>query len=221
MNLSGINLFEEQKLYHCTISIDSSTADTLEIVYNSLPANQPKTFKNFVAVWEATMIPWNEEPLKKIYIENDSERGSLSINGLIITNNGYIVGYGVGPDITTICCSAVLKPIESLQIVFPTNVSIEIIELTMNMLKIKYNTLPGYLPKKYGNWIGVWKGFASPYNEPDDPIASTQINSNSTEGNVILNNINLESDSNYSIIYFMGKEITTAGSILYFKNNAI
>lgn len=200
----------------CSVAIPYYDADTVTVAYTGLPGNQPETYKNFVAIWEASMIPWNIPPLAKCSVEQNAESGTIVIGGLTITKNSYIVGYGVGPDITDICCSAIISAgglrVPSMQVI----ISLEYIG--SSSLSIHYQTLAGYLPQQYNNWIGLWKGYASPYNAPA-PVASIAVNNNSNEGTVGMNNVPLGINSNYTLIYFMGKELTTAAAILNFNTS--
>jgi hypothetical protein len=200
----------------CSVSIPYADADTVTASYVGLPGNQPLTYKNFVAIWEASMIPWAVSPLAKMFIEQNAEQGTIVINGLTITRNSYIVGYGVGPDITNICCSSVISAGGLLGA--PTQVSISLEYLGTNSLSIHYQTLAGYLPQQYNNWIGLWKGYASPYN-PGTPVSTVMLNNNSSEGSIGMNNVSLGINSNYTLIYFMGKDLSTAAAILNFNTS--
>ncbi|GAA3927883.1 hypothetical protein GO495_05685 [Chitinophaga oryziterrae] len=200
----------------CTVSIPYFDADTVTVNYAGLPGNQPATYKNFVAIWEASMIPWTVPPLSQVQIEQNSQQGTVVINGLTITRNAYIVGYGVGPDITNICCSSIISAGGLLAA--PTQVSISLNYLGTTSLSIHYQTLGGYMPQQYNNWIGLWKGYASPYST-DTPVASVTISSNASEGTVGMNNVQLGINSNYTLIYFMGTERTTAAAILNFNTS--
>ena len=202
----------------CTVSIPYFDADTVTVSYAGLPGNQPATYKNFVAIWEASMIPWTAPPLARVEIEQNSQQGTVVIDGLTVTRSAYIVGYGVGPDITNICCSSIISAGGLLAA--PTQVSISLDYLGTSSLSIHYQTLAGYLPQQYNNWIGLWKGYASPYSA-DVPVSTVMINSNASEGTVGMNNIPLGINSNYTLIYFMGKELTTAAAILNFNTSTL
>lgn len=201
----------------CSITIPYYDGDTVTVNYKGLPGNQPETYKNFVAIWQASMIPWTAPPLGKVSIGQNYEEGSLTIGGLTITKSAYIVGYGVGPDISNICCSSMISAGGLLAA--PTQVAISLNYMGINSLSIYYQTLAGYQPMQNNNWIGLWKGYASPYNA-DTPIAVVPINSNANEGTVGMNNVPLGINSNYTLIYFMGKENSMAAAILNFNTSS-
>ncbi|MEC5142992.1 hypothetical protein [Chitinophaga sp. 212800010-3] len=200
----------------CSVSIPFYDGDTVTASYKGLPGNQPLTYRNFVAIWEASMIPWTAKPLAQMFIEQNSEQGTIVIDNLAITYNSYVVGYGVGPDITNICCSSVISA--GGLVLAPTQVSINLEYLGTNSLAIHYQTLAGYLPQQYNNWIGLWKGYASPYN-PGPLVSKVMLNSNSSEGTIGMNNVPLSINSNYTLIYFMGEDLSTAAAILNFNTS--
>jgi hypothetical protein len=197
-----------------SVAIIDVTPDSVSISYAGLPANQPQTYQNFLAIWEASMIPWTVEPLKKEFITSNNQQGSFGIDGLTITRTSYIVGYGVGPSITTICASALLA-MGGLAAA-PTSISIALTSIGANSLTVSYRTLAGYLPQQYGNWIGLWRGYASPYN-PAPLLARASVESMATEGDVVFNDVPLARDANYTLIYFVGAELTTAAAMLNFS----
>ncbi|MCK5057202.1 MAG: hypothetical protein KAT34_11140 [Candidatus Aminicenantes bacterium] len=105
---------------------------------------------------------------------------------------------------------AELKDVE-----IPTYVELKIKELTATSIKVFYSTLPGYLPAKYKNWIGVWQGYASPYNAPD-PMGSENILQDFTQGTVLLGNVSFSKYLTYTLIYFTGADRANAASLMYF-----
>lgn len=207
-------LLGSSELYTCSVVITGFSADLIDIKYSSLPANQPKENKNFVAVWNASMIPWNSTPIRQEEVPQNSETGTMSIDQLSITQTSYVVGYAVGSDIGNICCSAVISA-GGLTLP-PSFITISLENIGTTSLAVHYQTLAGYRPTLYGNWVGVWKGYVLPYNAPS-PLRSTPISTDSTEGSVALNNVPLAVDSVYTVIYFTGKSYTTAAAILTFS----
>ena len=192
-------------LQTCSVVIENYTADTVSLRYCGLSGNQPKSYANFLAIWESAVIPWTVEPLARQEILQNRETGSQVLTGMKITSSNYIVGYGVGDKITDICATAQISAggLKSP----PSCVHISIAYVGSNSLSVNYSTLPGYLPKTYRNWIGLWEGYASPYNAPE-PVGRSFIESDSTQGTAALNNVELGIDSTYTLIYFMGDDPT-------------
>lgn len=48
---------ETAKLNTCKIEITSFTGESITVAFSGLPANQPSTYKNFIAIWESSVIP--------------------------------------------------------------------------------------------------------------------------------------------------------------------
>ncbi|QHS63651.1 hypothetical protein [Chitinophaga agri] len=209
----------------CSIQVVNVGTNTITVRYEGLPGNQPKDYGNFVAVWESTTIPWNVVPVRIAPVPQNSESGDFVIGGLTITANAYIVGYGVGPAITDICTCAFISPIVSLAATKPVTVSMTLLHVDINSLSVQYFTLPGYLPGYYRNWIGIWEGYASPYNAVQ-PIGFTNITSNANQGAVGIDHLTLYPGTVYTLVYFMGamdqncqypKILKNAAAILYFE----
>jgi hypothetical protein len=204
------------KLQTFGVSIKNFTADTVFVAYQGLPGNQPHCYQNFVAIWEATVIPWTVKPLTQMTIPEDRESGDVVIDRLTITKSSYIVGYGVGSEITTICASAQLHA-GGLRAA-PTFVQIGLNHVGTDSISINYQTLPGYLPHSYKNWIGLWQGYASPYDAPE-PLAKACIPTDSSEGNLGINDVPMGINTTYTLIYFVGPERTEAAAILTFNTS--
>jgi hypothetical protein len=205
--------------YGFTVAVAGPTASSVSVSYEGLPANTPKTNNNFVAIWAASMIPWTKAPMKQQPVDLDNEDGALTLTGISIGATTYVVGYGVGPDVTSICASAVFS-LAALAAGPPSSVSIGVASITTESLAVRYRTLAGYLPQKYGNWIGLWPGYASPYN-PSEPLAKALIGSSASEGTALFNNLSISADSDYTLIYFMGlDDYNTAAAMLYFSTGA-
>lgn len=198
-----------------SVSIKNYTGDSVFVAYQGLPGNQPKNYRNFVAIWESSQIAWSQPPMEPPeFIGNNSQSGSVVITGLTISKNAYTIGYGVGPDISNICASARLNAGGLLAA--PMSVTIGINYVGSNSISVSYQTLAGYRPATYKNWVGLWKGYASPYNAPK-PEGSAAISSDSTEGSVGINNVPIAINTTYTVAYFAGPSLTEAAAILTFN----
>lgn len=201
------------------IAVESSSSDSVTIRYDSLPANRPMANENFVAIWESSVIPWQAEPLAKITIPQNSETGTVVLSGFSIGRLSYIIGYATGPQISNIAASATISA--SGPTLAPDKIQIAVDYLTTNTLSVSYQTLTGYLPHSYGNWLGLWRGHMSPYN-PTPPLAMIDIPTDSTEGTVAFNGLTLAVDATYTLAYFTGQpgdrpDTRTAAAMLTFK----
>ncbi len=73
----------------------------------------------------------------------------------------------------------------------------------------------GYLPHSYNNWVGLWKGYASPYNAPK-PLGLVEIPTDASQGSVGINDVAIGVETTYTLIYFAGPHQTDAAAILTF-----
>lgn len=206
-------------LQTCSLFIENYTADTVSLKYNTLSGNQPNLYLNTVMIWESSVIPWTVPPLACEQIPQNGQSGTVVMSGFVISSSQYIIGYAVGNLVTDICATA---QISAGGLRAPaTNVYISVASIQENSLTINYYTLSGYLPKSYGNWIGLWEGYASPFNAPK-PLAKAKVRSNSNQGTVIIEDLELLPDTVYTLVYFMGPDegsgwprtLTNAAAIL-------
>lgn len=208
--------FEVLNSWHNEICIKSFTGNTLSVTYHSLPANQAGLNNNSIWVWAASQVPWRYVPEKKVPLPAGSgEAGSYVIEGVAVsTGTPYIACYSVDTLVTGICACSNLAAVSDST--FSSWLSMELVTVTANSLTFSYSTLPGYLPAAYGNWFGLWKGMASPYNPPR-PVASGKVADDATDNSASLNNLSLESGQVYTLIYFTGADTTAAAAMIYFK----
>jgi hypothetical protein len=200
------------------LSVEHYTSSTVTVRYDSLPANRPLNNENFVAIWKSSVIPWQAEPLARITIPQNSESGTVVLSGFSVGRLSYVLGYGTGPNTSNIAASATISA--SGANLAPHYIQIAVSNLTTNTLSVNYQTLNGYLPHTYGNWMGLWRGYMSPYNATP-PLAKLDIPTDSTEGTVAFNGLDLAVDATYTLAYFTGQpdrpDPHTAAAMLTFK----
>lgn len=212
-------------LQTCSLIVENYTADTVSLKYNTLSGNQPATYLNSVMIWEASVIPWTVPPITSEQIPQNGQSGTFVMSGFVISNSQYIIGYAVGNQVTDICATA---QISAGGLRAPANsVYISIASMDEESITVNYFTLSGYLPKAYGNWIGLWEGYASPFNAPK-PLARMNVKSNANQGTVTFTDLELKPGTVYTLVYFMGanqgqgwpRTITNAAAILNIQTTA-
>ena len=194
-----------------TVSILQYSSDELTVEYHGLPPNQPKTYQNYLGLWEASVIPWPAPPDKRVEIPTNVAKGKIVLTGLKIEGSSYIVGYAVGPDLSNYCATVVVSA-GGLRAA-PSSIQLGIESIGSTSIAISYSTISGYLPKTSGNWVGLWAGYASPYYCPE-PLGIGLVETDSTEGSVAINGVYIGFDTTYTLVYFVGNPAVT-------KNNAL
>jgi hypothetical protein len=178
--------------------------------YQSLSGNQPHSYGNSVALWNSLLPNLATTPLKVGNVPTNDQAGEVFLDyGLGQTN--YCVTYQLG-DPTTMCALAQIRMATRL-LAMPMFVSIEIKSVTTDSIRVFYNTLPGYKPATYRNWIGIWPGFALPYDAPA-ALNSAPVTLDYTQGYLNLPFTQIAED--YTMVYFTGKDVTNAAAVLYF-----
>lgn len=198
------------------VSVGGVTPATVSVNYQTLPGNQPSTYSNFVAIWQSTMIPWGAPPLKRQAIPTDGQSGSTTLTGLAVQEKPYIVGYGVGPDITAICASAVVYV--GGQAGPSQSVTMGLASIAPDSLVVHYQTLDGYLPLTAKNWVGLWQGTASPYYS-GKPMAQGAPDQDVSDGYIALNGLSLPFGTTFTLVYFTGPAQTAAAATLTFTTS--
>ncbi|HEV7881027.1 hypothetical protein [Bradyrhizobium sp.] len=191
--------------------------DAVSVQYTTLPGNRPKTNSNFLAIWESTIVPWTVPPMAMQKIIGDTEQGSVSFSDLSIQNKAYIIGYAAGPDITDICATATVFVGGQPAQYFST--SIGIASVLSDTIVLSYSCCLGYQPQPSNNWVGLWKGAASPYYS-GSPQYKTDVTSSSAQGTVVMNGLTLAFGTPYTLAYFMGPNVTDAAAILTFTTSS-
>lgn len=201
----------------CSIEVLYVTGTSVDVKYTGLPGNQPGSYWDYVAIWPGPVVPWTRDPMKQVTIETDLDPGTVGLDGLAITKNAYTVVFAVGPKRSDICASAIVSAGGLATI--PTSVGISVNNIGTTSLSLHYRTLSGYLPASSRNWIGLWAGLVSPYNLPDKAVGKVNIPENINESDVDINGIVIKIGTTYTVIYFMGKEPTTAAALLTFTTD--
>ena len=197
----------------CSAAITGASGTTVDVAYAGLPGNQPKSYGNFVALWPNSVVPWTVAPASRLGVPVDTEVGSVVMVGVSIARVPNVVAYAVGPQVDDACASALLAADGSAGPV--DAVSLRLVSLGPTSLTLRYHTLAGYLPATAGNWIGLWRGRASPYNAPP-PLARVKVAQDVTDDDVAINGVTLAAGNVYTVVYFMDEALTTAAVILTF-----
>jgi len=200
----------------CSIEILDYTGTSIDVKYTGLPGNQPGSYRDFVAIWQGSIVNWTRDPLEQFTIETDIDPGTVGLSGLAITTTAYTIAFAVGPDRSNICASAILSAGGPAAI--QSSVWLSVNSIGTKSLSLHYRTLPGYLPANSRNWVGLWAGEVSPYNLPR-PVATMKIPENINESDVVIKGVVIKIRTPYTVIYFMGREHTTAAALLTFTTD--
>jgi hypothetical protein len=217
-----------------SVSTNNPSQGEVIVRYDGIAGNQPGTYKNNLALWNGSLPNMTVDPLRVIAIESNNQPNSLPFE-FEFEPTDYCITYQVGEDISTMCAmtsfSFSLKARILRAMAFwrwknapptpPDAVSIKIQKITTDSVQIIYNALPGYQPQKFGNWIGIWPGWAIPYGSPE-PLGRAKVGSDFSQGIVNIDPVSLCPGLSYTLTYFMqGPEKDqhrfSAASLLYFS----
>jgi len=206
---------DDTSLQRTRVWIIKALGNALHVGYQTLPANDPNTYGNKIYVWEGTAIPWSD-PQRNLLAEHEVDgAGELGDCVIDIDLGGvaYIVGYAVADSPGAICASAdVEATLESLAEPAPWIGNEEVKE---GQVTVDYRMLRGYQPKKFSNWVGLWRGEIDPYDDLA-PLARSEVSESANEGSVELDLIKTLRPGSYSLVYFAGKERMTAACMRTF-----
>jgi hypothetical protein len=189
--------------------------DGVAVRYAGIPGNQPESYHNAVALWD-TWSPVIAGPNKTSPLRVVPITGNLQPSDVYVpwpfTGTDYLITYQAGESLTTMCAALELSLNLKLATVPPSAISLRVYRLDDSSITIVYSTLGGYLPKTYGNWVGVWQGFAGPYFASAPPDSWAAVGTDHTEGLLTVPNLQIIPDFDYRIIYFMGPPGGVPGS---------
>ena len=186
--------------------VDYITADSLGLSYETLPGNMPSTYNNFIAIWQnSDSIPWNQEPIAIQEISSNSPKGTINFPNLSITKNTYIIGYSVGPRLTTgqkfgnICSTSFIIDSNTSSINFSS--SLKLVFVGTDSIAFNYNLPVGITPQSNLAWAGIWRSNNASYtNRPD---ATTPVSLNNESGTLTFDQFTVALGETYTIAFFM------------------
>lgn len=211
------------QLSQTVIGIADYGGDFAVLSYSTLPANRPHDYQNYVYMWDGSQIPWFDPPPEQDQkaLPNNQQSGTTTMSDIVISQTSYVFGYAVGPEPALVCASVTIDA--GGQIGPSLSVGIGVRFIGTDSVTVRYQVLPGYLPADAGNWVGLWKGQASPYRPP--AILGSTLVPNATEGTVTIEGVRIAIDTTYTLVYFMGSpdnqtSNTTAAAILTFQSTS-
>lgn len=200
---------------HTSLVITHYSGNTMSLRYNTLPGNQSGQNNNSFWLWRSSQVPWNIAPARMVLLpENATQSGSYVLDSISVNIlTSYIACYSLDSTAKQICACSTLDGITDS--ITNSWVDVSLLSVSANSIVFKYQTLSGYLPQAYGNWFGVWKGSASPYNYYP-PLAQGAPLDNSSTSTATLNNVSFEPNQVYTLMYFLGSNPNTAAVVITF-----
>lgn len=198
----------------CGLVVADHSGSTVSVRYVGLPANQPVSYANFIALWPSSVVPWTVPPTVRQALVSNTETGSQVLSQVSIGALAYTLAYAVGPKVADTCASALIGADGSTGVI--DAVTLELVDVGASTLTFRYHTLSGYRPAQAGNWIGLWRGRVSPYNAPAY-LAKSLIASDVTDDVIAFNDVTLQPGSIYTAVYFMDESSTSAAALLTFR----
>lgn len=198
------------------LTVARVTPTAVLVNYSALPAATPNAHGHTVAIWQNTQVPWQAPPLHAEAVPRDGQIGSLSLSNLLVQQKPYILAYLTGPvgeRATSVAATARINGSDPGE---TCDIRIRITYIDNHSLAIAYQTPPGYLPRTYGNWIGLWPGQASPYTAQQADAQSVRVGTDWNIGEVMMSGLELRPGMPYTLVYFTGDDMRNAAALLTF-----
>ncbi len=206
------------KYFETIVSAKILNSDSIIVSYKSLPGNNPCDNDNWIGVWQGSMITQNSEPFISYKIELENSNGQLILDDLELQRKPYIVGYGVGKSINSICSTVQFTPQKT-----PVNTegntfatSIQLLNYNANDLLLGYTTPPGNIPVENKNWIGLWPGDAPTFSR-NNLLKRSKVTKRNNVSSQVLSNIILAYNSVYTVAYGMGDDYSDLAAMITFS----
>lgn len=181
--------------------------------YKTLSSSKPLQDQHWVAIWQGSQIHYDQPPLRRVNLSNSGTQGNFVLDSLNLTNLQYILGYGVGPNISN--AAATIHFPEGIFAGTSRASSIKIQSFKNGQLIFLYDTPLGNAPHQNGHWVGLVKG-RNPFGAAA-LLSSAPIMSNIASDTVSLQNINLKKKTWYSVFYCTGPDRNETSAIFRFK----
>lgn len=177
------------------------------VSYETIAGNSPATYGNFMAIWQDTKLPYVykdgkgavTEPIKRNSIVGNTPTGSQPFTGLDVQSKPYIVGYGTGADLTSVCSTVIFLPGGEIS-TFETTISVE--SVFTDFITVRFDTPSGNRPKTNNNWIGVWEGTQPAFNCSDYKVKQRVTVDRSRDVEAL--SFPVRTDTDYTIAYGTG-----------------
>lgn len=197
---------------------------TVTVEYKTIAGNRPALYGNTVWLWPGTIVPFSgppPDPLDTKPISSNEHDGSVTLQG-DIQRKEYTAGYSVDNKVIHVCTSGTVQPPTKMVMLAPTWITLSIYSITTDKLVIKYETLRGYKPKAYGNWLGLYKGDTLPWDA--DPPYRYAVPEDDAQAGIVTFEAPLLSGFTYTVIYYMAdvtkqSNNTSAAALLRFDTS--
>jgi len=201
-NLKSFTVLDEAGT---SFAITSISPTSIDIHYNTLDGNQPGSYGNYVAIWQSnSMLPWSKTPIQvQAMTGNEQSSGDMVFKDLELTNESYLVGYSVVPEVSGVnnFCACGLIENCSLTKMIISSLRMNLESVTSNTLKLSYQALSGFNPSRYNSWVGLWKGNPDLYTS--SPSHAVKVDSAQDNDMVIFDNIKILRSSTYTAAFVM------------------
>jgi hypothetical protein len=158
--------------------------------------NLPGTQNNNMFLWTGTndpptMVPWFSTPYSSTTLIDGIQSGQINPpQGQTIPSNPYVMGYSVGPAVTTagvttypnVCATAMIPSSWDPAKITYFQPSIGLAGMATNSITFSYALPQGTVPSTNLTWIGFWRNVLPLYNIASAPIGYALVNQPDSSG---------------------------------------
>ena len=172
-----------------SIKCDAS-GSTLNVIYDTLPNNQPVTFGNFFTWWQnADQVPWGTGIVNgKGVLQTNTPNVLQAIANIYVGRNSYIVAWAVGGDLGNIVANH-LPPRSAAARDPASEPALSVESMGSNSVVFNYTLPTGSTPSTFKHWVGVWEGTVASYTVA--PKNTAPVTDNASDSAVAVNGIDL------------------------------
>jgi len=210
------------KLHTTDLKASIINAENIELSYSTLPGNCPKSYGNWIGLWQGSVIPYGRNPLWHSLLGSDDSAGCHILGGLQLQRTPYILGYAHSVSLSSISSTVQFIPSQTgegtLGILFPTTISL--VAYNAQGIVISYSTPSGNIPVENGDWIGLCAGSQASFSS-ENLIRKVDVTQRSNCSSQALTGISLAYKSTYTIVYGCSREETAIAASLTFETGEI
>jgi hypothetical protein len=193
-------------------------AESIELSYGTLPGNRPKSYGNWLGIWQGAMIRSGQKPVWRVPVQSDERLGRQILGDLQLQRKPYMLGYANGKSLGSVGATVQFLPGQTAEgtygIAFSTKLTLA--AYNAHGLVVNYSTPPGNVPVENENWIGLWEGDLASFSQ-ESLIKKVSVTQRSNQSSQAITDVVLAYKSTYTVAYGNSKEDTAIAASITFE----
>lgn len=200
MNLSVILPYSIVGTQSVAVSVQALNGNQFDVSLAYPAGNLPGSYNNNVFLWQTNIDPPNMVPWFSPYYTTSTMTDGVTAafltdpGGGLIPAGAYVLGYSVGPALTSppsgstafpnVCATVMIPSTWDLTHCVASQPSVGVSGLSTNLAGFSYSLPLGIIPSTTGAWVGVWLNASPPYTPANAPLGFSPVNTPNSKGHI-------------------------------------